>query len=79
MYLLVKKDEAGQNGWSKRIRVKFANKPTFLTEMAILYRINPNIVPNPSPNFNRQFFELVQKSDDENKNKYFFSREMAKP
>ena len=39
MYLLVKKDEAGQKGWSKRIRVKFANKPTFLTKTAILYRI----------------------------------------
>ena len=34
--------------------------------------INPNIVPNPSPNLNRQFFELVQKSDDENEKKNFF-------
>ena len=33
--------------------------------------INPNIVLNPSTNFNRQFFELVQKSDDENKKKNF--------
>ena len=38
MYLLVKKDEAGQKGWSRRLRVKFANKPTFLTKTAILYR-----------------------------------------
>ena len=40
--------------------------------------INPNIVPNPSPNLNRQFFELVQKSDDENEKKKFL-KEMAKP
>ena len=38
MYLLVKKDEGGQKGWSKRIRVKFTNKPTFLTKTAIFYR-----------------------------------------
>ena len=41
------------------------------------FRINPNIVPNPSPNFNRHFFELVQKSDDKNEKK--ISREWAKP
>ena len=35
------------------------------------FRINPNIVLNPSSNFNRQFFELVQKSDDENEKKNF--------
>ena len=44
MYLLVKKDEAGQKGWSKRIRVKFANKPTFLTEMANLYRDSISLI-----------------------------------
>ena len=48
MYLLVKKDEAGQKGWSKRIRVKFANKPTFLTEMASLYRNEHVVIVNVS-------------------------------
>ena len=33
------------------------------------FRINPNIVPNPNPNFIRQFFEMVQKTDDENEKK----------
>ena len=45
--------------------MKFSQKSPSNNE----FMINPNIVPNPSSNFNRQFFELVQKSDDENKNK----------
>ena len=48
-----------------KISSNFLGKP-LLTKDG---RINPNIVPNPSPNFNRQFFELVQKSDDENEKK----------
>ena len=53
--------------------------PTLDQKYPQIFLENPNILPNPSSNFNRQFFELVQKSDDENEKKIFFSREMAKP
>ena len=41
------------------------------------FRINPNIAYNPNPKFHRQFFELVQKYDDENLK--FFSGKLENP